>query len=70
MLSGNDLHPHGTTVGIERTSGDPDQEWTVCTQLHTLEMMMSMTVNKYMARFKMLVGRTRFNKVELEDMFI
>ena len=42
----------------------------MCTQLHTLKMMMGMTADKYMAKFEMMVGRTGFNKAVLEDTFI
>src|SRR5882724_6192253 len=48
-------------VGIERMA---------CAQLHTLKMMMGMTADEYMAKFEMLVGRTSFNKVALEEAFI
>jgi len=32
--------------------------------------MMGMTADNYMAKFKMLVGRTSFNEMALEDTFI
>jgi len=57
-------------AGIERTFGDPDQERTAHAQLHALKMMMGMMADEYMAKFEMLVGRTSFNEVELEDAFI
>jgi len=49
-------------AGIKRTFGDPKQERTAYTQLHTLKMMMGMTADEYTAKFEMLVGRTGFNK--------
>jgi len=33
-------------------------------------MTMGMTEDEYMAKFEMLVGRTAFNEVALEDTFI
>ena len=57
-------------AGIKRTFGNPDQEWTACAQLHTLKMVTGMTADEYTAKFKMLVGRTGFNEVALEDAFI
>ena len=42
----------------------------VCAQLHTLKMTMGMMADEYMAKFKMLVGRTSFNEAALEDAFI
>jgi len=54
-------------VGIERTFGDPDQERTVHTQLHALKMKTGMMADDYMAKFKMLMGRTSFNETALED---
>src|SRR5882724_4959626 len=57
-------------AGIERTFSDPDQERTAHTQLHTFKMMMGMTADEYMVKFEMLTGRTGFNEVALEDMFI
>jgi len=43
---------------IERTLGDPYQERMVHSQLHTLKMMAGMMVDKYMAKFELLSGRT------------
>ena len=60
----------GPSAGIERTFGDPDQEMTVCAQLHTLKMMTGMRADEYTAKFEMLTGRTGFNEVALEDTFI
>jgi len=57
-------------AGIERTFSDPDWERTACAQLHTLKITMYMTGDEYMAKFDMLVGRTRFNKAALKDTFI
>ena len=57
-------------ASIKRTFGKPDQERMACTQLHTLKMTMVMMTDKYMAKFKMLVGRSSFNEVALEDTFI
>jgi len=57
-------------AGVERTFSNPDWERTAHTQLHAPKMTMGMTANEYMAKFEMLVGRTSFNEVELEDMFI
>jgi len=57
-------------AGIKKTFGDPDQERTACTQLHTLKMMKGMMADEYMAKFKMLMGRTGFNEVALKDAFI
>ena len=56
--------------GIERTLGDPDWERTACSKLHALKMMTGIMADKYMAKFKMLMGRTGFNEVTLEDTFI
>ena len=53
--------------GIERTFRDPDWERMVHTQLHSLKMTMGMMAGEYTAKFEMLVGRTRFNKVALEE---
>src|SRR5882672_6261840 len=41
-------------AGIGRTFGDPDQERTALSQLHSLKMTMGMTEDKYMAKFEML----------------
>ena len=60
----------GLLACIERTFRDPDQERTACTQLHVLKMTTGMMANKYTAKFEMLVGRTGFNKVALEDTFV
>ena len=57
-------------AAIERACGNPDWERTIHAQLHTLKMMTGMMANKYMAKFKMLVGRASFNEVALEDVFI
>ena len=45
-------------AGIEGTFRPPDQERMACTQLHTLKMMMGMMADKYIAKIKMLMGRT------------
>jgi len=57
-------------ASIERTFGDPDWERMAHAQLHALKMMTGMMADKYMAKFKMLVGRTSFNEAALEDAFI
>ena len=57
-------------AAIERTFGDPDCKRTACTQLHALKITAGMTADEYMANFKMLAGRTGFNKAALEDAYI
>jgi len=39
-------------------------------QLHTLKMMVGMMAEEYTAKFEMLAGRTRFNDVALEDVYV
>src|SRR5882724_3753388 len=51
---------------IERIFSDPDQERMVHTELHALRMTVGMTADEYMAKFKMLAGRTSFNDAALE----
>ena len=57
-------------AGVKRTFGDSDWERMACAWLHALKMMMGMMANEYMAKFKMLAGRTGFNEAALEDAFI
>ena len=45
-------------------------ERTACFQLHALKLMTGMMAFRYTAKFEMLAGRTGFNKVALEDVFI
>ena len=39
---------------IEKTFGDPDWEWTACTEMHALKMMAEMMADKDMAKFEIL----------------
>ena len=55
---------------VKKTFRDPDQAWTAHTQLHELKMTPSTTAEDYMAQFKMLAGRTGFNDVALEDIYV
>jgi len=55
---------------IEKTFGDPDQERTAHTQLHTLKMILGMMAEEYTASFEMLATWTSFNEAALEDMYI
>ena len=56
-------------AGIKRTFGDPDLEKMAHTQLHALKMIMGMMADEYTSKLEMLVGRTSFNKVALDDTF-
>ena len=55
---------------VEKTFGDPDQAWIACTWLHELKMTPGTMAEDYMARFKMLVGRTGFNNTALKDIYV
>ena len=55
---------------VEKTFGDLDQAWMAHAQLHELKMTPGTTADDYMAQFEMLVGRTGFNDVALEDIYI
>ena len=55
---------------VEKTFRDPDWAWTACAQLHELKMTSSTMAEDYMAQFEMLVGRTSFNDVALEDIYV
>jgi len=57
-------------AGIKRTFRGLDQEKMVHTQLLALKMRTGTIAAKYMAKYEMLSGRTRFNEVALEDAFI
>ena len=55
---------------VEKTFGDQDWARTAHTQLHELKMAPGMTAEDYTARFEMLAGRTSFNDVALEDIYV
>ena len=55
---------------VKKTFGDPDRARTARAQLHELKMTPGTMAEDYMARFKMLAGRTGFNDTELEDIYI
>src|SRR6266481_3978077 len=57
-------------ASIKRAFGDPDWARMACMQLHKLKMTQGMTAEDYMARFKMLAGRTGFNNDALKDTYI
>jgi len=56
--------------GSESTLGDPYQERTVWTQLHALKIMMGNAADDTWPSSRLLMGRTGFNEVALEDTFI
>ena len=55
---------------VEKTFRDPDRARMAHTQLHELKMAPGTTAEDYMARFEMLAGRTGFNDVALEDIYV
>ena len=55
---------------VEKMFGDPDRARMARTQLHELKMAPGTMAEDYTARFKMLVGRTGFNNVALEDIYV
>ena len=55
---------------VEKTFRDPDWARTAHAQLHELKMAPSMTAEDYTAQFEMLTGRTGFNDVALEDIYV
>ena len=55
---------------VKKMFRDLDWAWTACTQLHELKMAPGTMAEDYTARFEMLAGRTGFNDVALEDIYI
>ena len=55
---------------VENTFGDPDRAQMAHTQLHELKMTPGTMAEDYMARFKMLSGKTGFNNAALKDRYI